>query len=58
MGNATRNESVEFFEIQFQRQIRQQDYALGAGGDAQGILYCDRGEAESGLLRPVLEQLA
>ncbi len=28
MGKATHNRSVEFFEIQFQRQIRQQDYAL------------------------------
>ncbi len=28
MQNATRNKSVEFFETQFQRQIRQQDYAL------------------------------
>jgi tellurite methyltransferase len=26
--NATRNKSVEFFETQFQRQIRQHDYAL------------------------------
>jgi tellurite methyltransferase len=28
MGNATRNRSVEFFEVQFQEQVRQQDYAL------------------------------
>ncbi len=28
MGNATHNKSVEFFELQFQRQIQQQDYAL------------------------------
>ena len=28
MGNPTRNRSVEFFEGQFQRQIRQRDYAL------------------------------
>ncbi len=28
MGKETHNKSVEFFEIQFQRQIQQQDYAL------------------------------
>ncbi len=28
MQNVTRNKSVEFFETQFQRQIRQQGYAL------------------------------
>jgi tellurite methyltransferase len=28
MGNPTRNRSVEFFDVQFQGQIRQQDYAL------------------------------
>ncbi|MFQ5737432.1 MAG: class I SAM-dependent methyltransferase [Acidobacteriota bacterium] len=28
MGNAARNKSVEFFETQFQRQIREQDYEL------------------------------
>jgi tellurite methyltransferase len=28
MGNVTRNKSVEFFDAQFQQQIRRQDYAL------------------------------
>jgi tellurite methyltransferase len=28
MGNGTRNKSVEFFDSQFQQQIRQQEYAL------------------------------